>query len=122
MEEFRGTDGGELCKDRQLGKLNLPGGMQRVDSRTFHYSDTDVNGHVNNGRYADLICDGLRMERLGGEQFVSSLQVGYLAECRPGETVELYTGASDSVWYVHGADSSGKSRFDGAVSLAAYQP
>ena len=92
--------------------------MELADRRAMHYSDTDVNGHVNNVRYADFICDALHMERLGPERFVSSLQVGYLAECQAGETLELYTGEQDGLWYVHGTDSGGKSRFDGAVTLA----
>lgn len=117
LEEFKGTDGGELCKSMQLSKLHLPEDMAPAGERSFHYSDTDVNGHVNNVRYADYICDALRMEELGPERFVSSLQVGYLAECRPGETIGLSAGQRDGIWYVHGADGAGKSRFDGAVEL-----
>ena len=84
----------------------------------YKRQDTDVNGHVNNVRYVDFLCDALHMERLGPSRFVSSLQVGYLAECVAGETIELYTGQAGGLWYVHGADQAGKSRFDGAVELA----
>lgn len=118
IEEFQGTDGGELCKKKLLSHLRLPQGMELADRRGMHYSDTDVNGHVNNVRYADFICDALHMERLGAEQFVSSLQVGYLAECQAGETLELYTGEQEGQWFVHGTDGDGKSRFDGAVTLS----
>ena len=55
-------------------------------------------------------------------RFVSSLQVGYLAECVAGETIELYTGQAGGLWYVHGADQAGKSRFDSAVELAELTP
>lgn len=96
--------------------------MEHADSRAMHYSDTDVNGHVNNVRYVDFLCDALHMERLGSSRFVSSLQVGYLAECMAGETIELYTGQAGGLWYVHGADQAGKSRFDGAVELAELTP
>ena len=58
------------------------------------------------------------MENLGGDQFVSSLQVGYLAECQAGETLELYTEEQDGLWYVHGTDAEGKKRFDGALGLS----
>ncbi len=118
MEEFQGTDGGALCKERTLSRLRLPQGMALADRRAMHYSDTDINGHVNNVRYADFICDALHLENLGPERFVSSLQVGYLAECRAGETLELYTGEEDGLWYVHGTDAGGKSRFDGALGLS----
>lgn len=48
--------------------------------------------------------------------------MGYLAECMAGETIELYTGQAGGLWYVHGADQAGKSRFDSAVELAELTP
>ena len=122
ITEFQDTDGGPLCKERTLSRVRLPETMEHADSRAMHYSDTDVNGHVNNVRYVDFLCDALHMERLGPSRFVSSLQVGYLAECMAGETIELYTGQAGGLWYVHGADQAGKSRFDGAVELAELTP
>ena len=122
ITEFQGTDGGPLCKERTLSRVRLPETMEHADSRAMHYSDTDVNGHVNNVRYVDFLCDALHMERLGPSRFVSSLQVGYLAECMAGETIELYTGQAGGLWYVHGADQAGKSRFDSAVELAELTP
>ena len=118
IQEFQGTDGGELCKKKTLAHLRMPEHMELADRRAMHYSDTDVNGHVNNVRYADFICDALHKENLGGDQFVSSLQVGYLAECQAGETLELYTEEQDGLWYVHGTDAEGKKRFDGALGLS----
>lgn len=122
ITEFQDTDGGPLCKERTLSRVRLPETMEHADSRAMHYSDTDVNGHVNNVRYVDFLCDALHMERLGPSRFVSSLQVGYLAECMAGETIELYTGQAGGLWYVHGADQAGKSRFDSAVELAELTP
>ncbi|MBM6884658.1 acyl-ACP thioesterase [Pseudoflavonifractor phocaeensis] len=118
IEEFQGTDGGTLCKEKTISHLRMPQQMELADRRAMHYSDTDVNGHVNNVRYADFICDALHMERLGAGRFVSALQIGYLAECQAGETLELYTAEQDGLWYVHGADSAGKSRFEGTVALS----
>ena len=117
VEEFRNTDGGALCKDRLLSRFRMPPEMEAGERRLLHYSDTDVNGHVNNVRYADFICDALRMDRLGEGRFVSSLQVDYLAECRAGESITLFTGYQDGLWYVRGADEGGKARFEGAVTL-----
>ncbi len=96
VSEFEGTGGGE---------------------RPLHYSDADVNGHVNNTRYSDFACDALHMQRLGNGNFVSSLQIGYLKECRPGETIRLSTGYGDGVWYVQGDGAEGKARFDAALTL-----
>ena len=76
VEEFQGTDGGALCKTKTLSGLHLPADMALADSRALHYSDTDVNGHVNNVRYVDFICDALHMGNLGPGRYVSALQVG----------------------------------------------
>lgn len=117
IEEFQGTDGGELCKDKSLSRFKLPQEMAAADHRAMHYSDTDINGHVNNVRYADFICDAIRMDQLGQDFYVSALQVDYLAECMAGETITLFTGEQDGLSYVRGADAAGKSRFEGAVTL-----
>lgn len=117
IEEFQNSDGGALCKDKTLSRFKLPAEMAAVDHRAMHYSDTDINGHVNNVRYADFICDAIRMDRLGDSCYVSALQVDYLVECMAGETITLLTGQQDGKHYVRGADEAGKSRFEGAVTL-----
>lgn len=119
VREFDGTDGGDLCKEKLLGRVRLPAEMALAERRRLHYSDTDVNGHVNNTRYADFACDALKLEALGRERFVSSLQIGFLNECRPGEILCLYTGAAAADGYsVHGVDEAGKSRFDAVLTLS----
>ena len=118
LDEFQGTDGGELCKERTLTRLRLPEEMKKAEERRLWYSDADVNRHVNNSKYADFACDALHLERLGEGSFVSSLQVGFQAECRPGEVLRLRTGRSDGVWYVQGTDGQGSARFDAALTLS----
>ena len=92
--------------------------MTLAERRTLHYSDADVNGHVNNARYADFVCDALHLEKLGAGQFVSSLQVGFLHECRPGEALDLWVGQGEGTHYVHGTGLQGDSRFDAALTLS----
>ena len=118
VKEFAGTDGGELCKDKLLGRVRLPQEMTQAERRLLHYSDADVNGHVNNTRYADFVCDALHLEGLGAGQFVSSLQVGFLHECRPGESLDLWVGQEEGAWCVHGTGVEGDSRFDAALTLS----
>lgn len=115
VTEMENTDGGELCKEKTLSKLHCPAALQQVDLRPMRYSDTDINGHVNNTRYADFACDALELERLPEEYFVSEMQIGYLAECRPGEVLSIQTGREDDGSYVYGLDKDGKTRFESAV-------
>ena len=48
IRELDNTGGGALCKDKKLSKLRLPDGLREADRRRTRYSDTDINGHVNN--------------------------------------------------------------------------
>ncbi len=83
----------------------------------MRYSDCDINGHVNNVRYADFVCDALHMEKLGRESYVRQFQLGYLHECRPGETISIFTGTDGGRQYAHGVGADGVPRFDAAVEL-----
>ena len=116
--EFDGTSGGDLCKQKLLPKLHIPIDLQDAGMRQLHYSDCDVNEHVNNVRYVDFACDALHMQRLGIGRFVSSLQLGYLKECKAGEAIRLTAGHQDGVWFVQGDGAEGKPRFDAALTLS----
>lgn len=117
LDEPRDTGGGALCKEKLLTKIRMPEGMAPAGSRTFYYSDTDINGHVNHVRYADAMADVIHLEKLLPGRFVSELQIGYLAECRAGESIALSTAQDGDAWYVRGADEDGKARFDGFLRL-----
>lgn len=117
ISQFEGTDGGALCRTEQLRKPRLPENLGLTEVRRMHYSDTDINGHVNNGKYADFVCDALALERLGKERFVSSLQLGYLAECLPGEEISLYTGQKEGEYFALGRGKEGKERFQAILTL-----
>lgn len=106
------TDGGELCKTLTLSKLRCPVDLTEVDRRPMRYSDTDINGHVNNTRYADFACDALEGEMLREDRFLQELQIGYLAECRPGECLTMEVGDMEEGYYVRGLDEAGKARFE----------
>lgn len=115
--EIENTGGGTLCRTDALRKLRLPQGLEVVEERKLHYSDTDINGHVNNTRYADLLCDALGLETLGAGKFVSALQLCYLTECMAGETLRLRKGRDGEDWCVRGESLDGEGRFDGILTL-----
>ena len=117
IPELEGTEGGERNKDVQLSRLKLPEGMSLAEHRLMHYSDTDINGHVNNNRYADFACDAIRADLLEKNTFVASMQLGYHAECRPGEVIDLFVVRGEQTCFVHGIDETGKSRFDVQIFL-----
>lgn len=122
IRELAGTGGGELCKTRTLSKLRCPENLREVERRLMRYSDTDINGHVNNTRYADFACDAVGLEGLPADRFLSSMQIGYLAECRPGDRIAMETAETPEGAYVRGMDESGKSRFEAALFFGKVLP
>ena len=117
MRELEGTEGGGLCKQLTLSKLRMPGEMEERDRRRMGYSDTDINGHVNNTRYADFVCDALRLEGLPRSRFLSDLQIGYTAESRAGDVLTLEVGEQGGQHFVKGVDEAGKTHFEAAAKF-----
>ena len=101
-----------------LPKLRMPVPLETAGERRLWYSDCDVNGHVNNVHYADYACDAIGLEEVGRGQFVSQVQIGYLKECRAGETIRLSAGRQGDTFYVQGDGEEGKPRFDAALTLS----
>lgn len=72
-------------------------GTQRV-----YYRDIDYNGHMNNARYADVLCGFLPEEALSGKR-VSEISISFMHEAAKGETIEGFfgkDGEDEDVYYV----------------------
>ena len=110
--EFQGTDGGALCKDVKLHRVKMPETFDACEARPMRYSDTDINGHINNAHYADFACDALHLETLGRGKFVRSFQLGYVGECLAGETLSIDTAVRDGECFARGRGEDGSERFD----------
>ena len=117
IKEFAEYGGEGLGKSKTLAHLRLPEELKQVECRRLQYSEQDINGHINNTRYADYACDALRMENMGKQFFVTRCQVGFLAECHAGEKLALFTGEEAGVDYVRGMGEDGKPRFEAALTI-----
>ena len=122
--ELSGTDGGALNRATRPHPLRVPPDLPVAERRTLHYSDLDMNGHVNNTRYADFLCDALALSRetLPQNAFLSRLQLNYLKECRAGEPLVLKAGWEGNVGLVAGEDDAGETRFIGQIELSEICP
>lgn len=83
-----------ICHERPAC-LPMPGILraevpQMFGSRTVLYSDIDVNGHMNNTRYINWICDTLDYAAMAANG-LSEWQINYISEARPGEVIDLFT-------------------------------
>lgn len=114
VAELHNTSGESLCKSKTLGRWKFPAPLEPTQQRQLYYSDCDINGHVNNTRYADFIQDVLHQEGRTGT-FVSQMQINYTRECRSGEILSLCLHEADNTALVVGMDEDGKSRFEGQV-------
>lgn len=115
-EELLPAGGMDAPGKEKLGKIPMPKEMDDAGTRTIGYSETDINGHANNTRYADYACDAIHFERCRG-QYVRQMQLTYSAECRAGQTIQLKSSGGGTVFYVRGLDKNGKSHFDIRMEL-----
>ncbi len=74
------------------GALIARTNLGAAGSRRAAYSDIDYNGHVNNARYVQWIQDMLDEQILEGTNRFR-LDINYLAEIRPQETISLWLGS-----------------------------
>ena len=111
----------KACPIEKPGRIKVSSCMP-VRSMDVYYSDIDINGHVNNIRYADFACDAVEMEGLPRDRFLCEMQIGYLAECRPGDLLTLQVGEQGEGRYVRGIDAGGNSRFEAALFFGEVLP
>jgi len=98
-------------------KIKAPSEMAFEMTRPVYYSDTDINGHMNNTKYADIACDAIRYDLCQG-QFISEMRINYLQECFPGDELLVLRGEADGTHYVRGTDAGGKVCFEVSLRLA----
>lgn len=87
-----------------------------VGTATASWSLCDINGHLNNTRYADIVCDS--MPPALQQQAPASMVIAYHREVPMGETMELFAGITpDGSWYVRG-EREGLKAFEATVCFA----
>lgn len=93
-----GTQVAERMPDNRdlTAPLPWPGGVSRMEGEPEHlacvprYADLDTNGHVNNTRYADWLCNALGTARMKAGQ-IETLTLQYRAEIREDQPLDLQT-------------------------------
>ncbi len=63
-------------------------------TRTVHYSDIDMNRHLNNVKAVDILSDAIGLEE-HPDWFVSELRVNYKAETQCGTALSLLRGENE---------------------------
>lgn len=85
-----------------------------VGERPVVYSDLDVNNHMNNTNYPDMLCDFVP-DMIGKR--VISLSISFANEARLGETLKVYMAESDGVYYFRTIRRDGLINVEAAMML-----
>ena len=107
----------ENVKERQLKLIKTPKDKQLIHRREIRYSDLDLNGHMNNTRYADVIMDVMTAAEMQG-RWVSEMQINYSMECGPGESISIFRRMEEGSCYVDGCSDDGARRFEATVQFS----
>lgn len=92
--------------------------MSLVGEYTVRYSDTDLNGHMNNTNYADMICNYIPdMENLR----VKSIGINYSGEAKKDETLKIYMSKIDGKYYFRTVRSDGKTNIEAEVITERFE-
>jgi len=75
-------------------KIAVPSGLKPAAEFQVRNSDLDVNGHVNNTRYAQWILDSMAAEELVSFR-LEEYEVNFLSETRVGDTVVIERGGME---------------------------
>ena len=107
------------AKDVTLSRIQFPENMALHDRRRLYYSDTDINGHINNTRYVDLACDAAELNLRPHGVFMQEISISFVNECFAGDELMLYRGKDNGRLYIHGKGSDGSDRFDCIIRMSA---
>lgn len=102
--------------------LPAPGAIERCAGeaerfeRACVFSELDVNGHLNNTRYADWLCDALGLATMRAN-CLCDWRINYAAEVLPGQEVSLRLTREGQKCYLCG-EHAGKAHFEISARLA----
>ena len=91
--------------------------LERVGEYTVTYSDTDLNGHMNNTRYPDLLC-GFAADMRGHR--AEMISINFVSEAPMGETLTVYSGTDGDRIFVRTVRRDGKINTEAAITLCEF--
>lgn len=95
-------------------KIRMPDSMDFECTRHVAYSETDMNAHMNNAKYADWCCELFDADTLKKKQ-LRDLRINFIAEAYLGEPVDLYRSKDGDGCLVCGK-RDGKTVFDASLT------
>lgn len=88
--------------------------LEKLGERRIVYSDLDYNMHMNNTRYADMLCDYLTLDEVEG---LRGFSLSYLHEAAYGHTISVFSGDRDGTRYFRTQDEEGTTCLEAQMFL-----
>ena len=76
-----------------------------VGDRLTEYADVDMNRHMNNTHYPDILCGYI--PEISGNRVIS-MTLNFVNEAPLGERIKIYSGKSDGSYYFRTKRPDGK--------------
>lgn len=97
-------------------RLRIPSDVQLtlVGERIVEYADCDLNGHMNNTKYPDILCS--YTAPMKGRR-PSKISISFVSEAPLGESIKIYSGVLDDVYYVRTVREDGKVNVEAEIYL-----
>ena len=97
-------------KAEEIQKLQIPNNLVSTCKREVHYTDIDLNMHMNNACYVQWIEDCFSLEKYRDME-IGDLQVNFISGAKLGEQVviSVYQDevGADGTYYVQGIEEDG---------------
>lgn len=116
IETNYGTD--EMLELDLPARFRLPADMNLalVGERTIEYPDIDMNAHMNNTNYPDLLCSYIPHEEMLQSRVIG-LAINFVSEAKLGEVLKVYCGQSDDTYYFKTQKSDTVTNIEAEVML-----
>ncbi|WP_273324743.1 acyl-[acyl-carrier-protein] thioesterase [Vallitalea guaymasensis] len=94
------------------GKIFDVDNKEHVFDKNISYCDIDINHHVNNVRYVEMVLDSFCEDYYLKRQ-PKILHINFLNQCKYGQTIELHKGYNKETdnYYVEGVDKDSRKKY-----------
>lgn len=88
--------------------------LELIGERKIVYSDLDYNMHMNNTRYADMLCDFMPYDKIPS---IKGISLSYLHEAAFGNTVKIYRTDDGQKFNFRTVNEDGKACLEAEILL-----
>ena len=88
--------------------------LELLGERRIVYSDLDYNMHMNNTRYADMLCDFMPLEDIPK---IKGMSLSYLHEAAFGDVIKIYAKKSDGRYSFRSVNQNGVTCLEAEVLI-----